>query len=102
MMGGKVQKQFDKALQNVLANLKDEDVPHNAKRKITINFEFTADEERMELNVEAEVKSRLVPQNTLASRYWIEQYEDEVTVEELTSNIRGQMQVDIETGEIHE
>lgn len=102
MMGGKVQKQFDKAVQSVLLNMKDEDVPYKAKRRITINMDFTVDEDRMEVDVEAEVKAKLVPQNTLTSRYWIEQYHDEIIVEELTSNIRGQLQVDIETGEIHE
>lgn len=102
MMGGKVQQQFDNALQSVLLNLKDEDVPHKAKRKITINFNFTTDEDRMELEVEAEVKAKLVPQNTLASRYWIEQEYDEITIEELKSNIKGQLQIDSETGEIHE
>ena len=100
MMDGQVQRKFDKALQSVLRNMADEDIPSEPKRKITIEMKFEEDEDRKEIYVEVEVKTKLVPQANTAAKYWIEEHGDEISIEELKADIRGQMHIDPITGEV--
>lgn len=102
MMGGHIQKKFEKALHSVLQNLADKDIPSDPKRKITIEMKFEEDEDRREVSVEVEVKTKLVPQTTTRSRFWIEEDGDDIRIEELTTDIKGQLFINAETGEVME
>lgn len=102
MMGGTIQSKFNKALELVMINLQDEEIPSDKKRKITIELTFAEDEKRQLLNIDAEVKTKLVPQDTTSKKYWMSNEYGEIVLEEAEDIIRGQMQIDRDTGEIHE
>ena len=102
MMDGTIQRKFNKALEMVMLNLQDEEIPTDKKRKITIELTFSEDENRQLLHVEAEVKTKLVPQDTTSKKYWMSKEYGDVVLEEADDRIRGQMQIDQETGEIRE
>lgn len=102
MMDGTIQRKFNKALELVMMNLQDEEIPSDKKRKISIELTFSEDEKRQLLHIEAEVKTKLVPQDTTSKKYWMSREYDEIVLEEADDRIMGQLEIDRDTGEIRE
>ena len=102
--GGSIQEQFQKAVGQVLENMKDINTSYKDKRKITIEMEFKQNEQRTDVKVGIKTTTKLaasVPVETSLS-VAKDLKTGEIIAEEYGKQIRGQTKFDPETGEILE
>ncbi|MFC5630108.1 MULTISPECIES: hypothetical protein [Streptococcus] len=98
---GGLQEKLDNELEKVFDNILDLNTEAKAKRKITITLTMSSNEERTVVDTIMEVKSKLAPQNGVATTILIGRDFDtgQVHANELKSTVPGQMYWD-ENGEI--
>ena len=101
--GGALVEQVDSEIKRVLANIMDPNTDPLKKRKIIITLEFNPAEDRDISDVSFTTKSALVPAKPISTRIVFEKYGVDIAVEELSKGaLKGQYQVDYETGEVNE
>ncbi|HFH7724547.1 hypothetical protein AX265_05860 [Streptococcus agalactiae] len=98
---GGLQEKLDNELEQVFDNILDLNTEAKAKRKITITLTMSSNEERTVVDTIMEVKSKLAPQNGVATTILVGLDYDtgQVHANELKSTVPGQMYFD-ENGEI--
>ncbi|HGD4835105.1 TPA: hypothetical protein ACIPVX_001133 [Streptococcus agalactiae] len=98
---GGLQEKLDNELEQVFNNILDLNTEAKAKRKITITLTMSSNEERTVVDTIMEVKSKLAPQNGVATTILVGRDYDtgQVHANELKSTVPGQMYFD-ENGEI--
>ncbi|GAA0057894.1 hypothetical protein GE023_005210 [Streptococcus canis] len=98
---GGLQEKLDNELEKVFDNILDLNTEAKAKRKITIELIMSSNEERTVVDTTMTVKSKLVPQNGVATTILVGRDYDtgQVHANELKSTVPGQMYFD-ENGEI--
>lgn len=98
---GGLQEKLDNELEQVFDNILDLNTEAKAKRKITITLTMSSNEERTVVDTIMEVKSKLAPQNGVATTILVGRDYDtgQVHANELKSTVLGQMYFD-ENGEI--
>ncbi|AER21697.1 TPA: hypothetical protein U1405_000036 [Streptococcus suis] len=98
---GGLQEKLDKELEKVFDNILDLNTEAKAKRKITIELVMSSNEERTVVDTTMTVKSKLAPQNGVATTILVGRDYDTgmVHANELKSTVPGQMYFD-ENGEI--
>lgn len=104
LANGSIQEQFQKAVGQVLENMKDINTSYKDKRKITIEIEFKQDEMRSDVEVGIKTTTKLaasVPVKTALS-IAKDLKTGEIIAEEYGKQVRGQTRFDPETGEIFE
>lgn len=57
--GGMLQEKFEQSFERVIENMQDVNTPYKDKRKIGIEFVFTQNEERDDVNVEIKIAEKL-------------------------------------------
>ena len=98
---GGLQEKLDNELEKVFDNILDLNTEAKAKRKITIELIMSSNEERTVVDTTMTVKSKLAPQNGVATTILVGRDFDtgQVHANELKSTVPGQMYFD-ENGEI--
>lgn len=98
---GGLQEKLDNELGKVFDNILDLNTEAKAKRKITIELVMSSNEERTVVDTTMTVKSKLAPQNGVATTILVGRDFDtgQVHANELKSTVPGQMYFD-ENGEI--
>ncbi|QJD61102.1 hypothetical protein [Streptococcus dysgalactiae] len=98
---GGLQEKLDNELEQVFDNILDLNTEAKAKRKITIELIMSSNEERTVVDTTMTVKSKLAPQNGVATTILVGRDYDtgQVHANELKSTVPGQMYFD-ENGEI--
>lgn len=98
---GGLQEKLDNELEKVFDNILDLNTEAKAKRKITVTLTMSSNEERTVVDTTMEVKSKLAPQNGVATTILVGRDLDtgQVHANELKSTAPGQMYFD-ENGEI--
>lgn len=98
---GGLQEKLDNELEKVFDNILDLNTEAKAKRKITIELIMSSNEERTVVDTTMTVKSKLAPQNGVATTILVGRDYDtgQVHANELKSTVPGQMYFD-ENGEI--
>ncbi|HFZ6690620.1 TPA: hypothetical protein ACGPSI_002098 [Streptococcus agalactiae] len=98
---GGLQEKLDNELEQVFDNILDLNTEAKAKRKITITLTMSSNEERTVVDTIMEVKSKLAPQNGVATTILVGRDYDtgQAHANELKSTVPGQMYFD-ENGEI--
>ncbi len=101
---GALVEQVDSEIKRVLANIMDPNTDFKKKRKITITLEFAPHEDRDISDVSFSTKSTIIPTKPISTRIVFEKDGNgEIAVEELSKGaLKGQSQIDYETGEIKE
>ena len=102
IVGGAVQERFNHSFEKVIENLLDENTPFKNKREINIKIKFTQNETRDDVRAEILVSEKLAPQGTLSTSFAIgkDLKTGKVFADEYGKQLRGQISVDTETGEI--
>lgn len=59
---GAIQEKIEKEVERIMSNILDLDTDATKKRKLTITIDFTPDENRQVLSLDAQVKSTVAPQ----------------------------------------
>ena len=104
LTGGALQEKFDRAMESVVNNMQDPNTPGKVKRAITIKLVFEQAEDRNDAAVNISVETKLAPVKPIATRMAVgkDLATGEVFAQEYGSQIRGQMSMDANTGEIQE
>lgn len=103
--GGALSERANKAIQQVLENIKDPNTDHKIKRKVTLELTFITGESREMSDVSVIAKTKLAPQKPVSSIILIDRNVDgEVLGSEYKTQMEGQqvMVVEPETGEVLE
>ena len=95
IVGGAVQERFNHSFEKVIENLLDENTPYKNKRE-------TQNETRDDVRAEILVSEKLAPQGTLSTSFAIgkDLKTGKVFADEYGKQLRGQISIDSETGEI--
>jgi hypothetical protein len=92
---------FARALEEVLANIKDPDTPAEAKRTITLKFEFVPHEDRQggrnEASVSVACTSKLAAPNPASGFLFVSREKGEVVA--YTNDVQ-QEEIDLRSGEV--
>lgn len=64
---GAIQEKIEKEVELIMSNILDLDTDATKKRKLTITIDFTPDENRQVISLDAQVKSTLAPQVSVAT-----------------------------------
>ena len=98
---GGLQEKLDKELEKVFNNILDLNTEAKAKRQVTITLTMSANEDRTVVDTILGVKTKLAPQNAVATTILVGRDYDTglVHANELKSTVPGQMYFD-ENGEI--
>lgn len=64
---GAIQEKIEKEVERIMSNILDLDTDATKKRKLTIAIDFTPDENRQVISLDAQVKSALAPQVSVAT-----------------------------------
>ncbi|HEM5080798.1 TPA: hypothetical protein U1209_000766 [Streptococcus suis] len=93
---GGLQEKLDHELEKVFDNILDLNTEAKAKRKVTITLTMFANEERTVVDTVMDVKSKLAPQNGVATTILVGRDYDtgRVHANELKSSVPGQMYFD--------
>ncbi|HEL2598876.1 hypothetical protein ACYKKI_03675 [Streptococcus suis] len=93
---GGLQEKLDHELEKVFDNILDLNTEAKAKRKVTITLTMSANEERTVVDTVMDVKSKLAPQNGVATTILVGRDYDtgRVHANELKSSVPGQMYFD--------
>lgn len=96
---GALQEKFEREMDRVLENLLDPNTAPDKKRKVQINMSFVTDDNREMVDMEAEVKSTLVPQKTVTTKILFGEDDEGIVANELKSGAPGQTYIDPEDGQ---
>lgn len=98
---GGLQEKFIQELEKVTENILDINTEAKKKRTVTITLTYLPNENRDAVSVYSEVKSKLVPQDGVATTLLVGRNSDTGLIEanELKSGVRGQTYFD-ENGEV--
>lgn len=101
---GALVEQVDSEIKRVLNNIIDPNTDALKKRKITVTIEFKPTEDRDISDINFTAKSTLVPAKPISTRIVFEKdSRGNIAMEELSKGaMKGQTQIDYETGEIKE
>lgn len=93
LVGGALQEKFAKSFEKVIDNLQDMNTSFKAKRKITIQLDFTQNENRDDVAVNVNVVEKLAPQAPMETKFYIgkDLNTGDVYAEEYGKQIKGQM-----------
>lgn len=100
--GGAVEELFKNDLEKVIDNIADINTSDKAARKLTIEFKFVPMEGRDLVGVEVKTKTTLAPTEGTKTKMVLNMDGDVLVAAEYNNQIKGQMRVDEETGEILE
>lgn len=89
---GAVQEKIEKEVERIMSNILDLDTDATKKRKLTITIDFTPDESRQVLSLDAQVKSTIAPQVSVGTTMLAGRNMDTGLIEarELSSGAPGQ------------
>lgn len=98
---GAIQEKIEKEVELIMSNILDLDTDATKKRKLTITIDFTPDENRQVISLDAQVKSALVPQVSVATTMLAGRNMDTgfIEAQELKSHTPGQTFID-DSGEL--
>lgn len=99
---GAVEELFKNDLEKVIDNIADLNTSDKAARKLTIEFKFVPMEGRDLVGVEVKTKTTLAPTEGTKTKMVINTEGNVLVAAEYSNQIKGQMRVDEETGEILE
>lgn len=99
---GAVEELFKNDLEKVIDNIADLNTSDKAARKLTIEFKFIPMEGRDLVGVEVKTKTTLAPTEGTKTKMVINTEGNVLVAAEYSNQIKGQMRVDEETGEILE
>lgn len=71
--GGELQVKAERAIQDVMKNLKDTNTPWKNKRKVQITLCFTQNEERDDVTCDISVEKKLASAKPTSTKFAIEQ-----------------------------
>jgi len=96
MSNGGVQEKFEQELKKVSENIIDPNTDAKKKRSITITLTYAPNENRDAISVDAEIKSKLVPQNGVSTTLLVGRNSNTGSIEanELKSGAKGQTYFD--------
>ncbi len=99
VVGGALQEKFNKAFERVIENLQDPNTSFKVKRKIIIQFDFLQNESRDDVHAEVNVIEKLAPQAPMQTAFSTGKnlVTGEVYAEEYGKQIKGQMNIDLNT-----
>lgn len=102
MVGGALQAKFAHSFEKVMENMLDPNMPYKDKREIVIKMKFAQNEARDNIATEITVKEKLASQSALIAQFSVSKdlRTGEIMVEEYGKQLKGQIEVDAETGEI--
>lgn len=101
--GGALSEKFNIGLKEVLENIADPNTETKKKRKLTVELNFTPDDERELSLVDITVKTKLVPNVPVATKIIIDQDgQGGIVASEYQNRLKGQqyIKIDEETGEV--
>ena len=98
--GGAVEELFKNDLEKVIDNIADPNTSDKAARKLSIEFKFVPMEGRDLVGVEVKTKTTLAPTEGTKTKMVISAEGDMLVAAEYNTQIKGQMRVNEETGEI--
>lgn len=93
---GAVQEKIEKEVERIMSNVLDLDTDATKKRKLTITIDFTPDENRQVIGIDAQVKSTVAPQVSVGTTMLAGRNMDTGFIEarELNSGTPGQTFID--------
>lgn len=93
---GAIQEKIEKEVERIMSNILDLDTDATKKRKLTITIDFTPDENRQVLSLDAQVKSTVAPQVSVGTTMLAGRNMDTGFIEarELGSGTPGQTFID--------
>lgn len=95
MAGGSFEERMDVEMAKVIQNIMDPNTKATAKRKITMEFEITPDEDRSRFAVVVSAKSRLAPLHPVGTSLCVTSDENgEMIIAEMVPQIPGQVKID--------
>ena len=100
---GILEEKANAGYQEVLENLMDRNTEPHIKRKLTLELDFTTDDERDITIVDVKSKVKLAPRKSVVTKILMEKDSNgKVVAREYNNQIKGQtfIEVDEETGEI--
>ena len=98
--GGAVEELFKNDLGKIIDNIADPNTSDKAARKLSIEFKFVPMEGRDLVGVEVKTKTTLAPTEGTKTKMVISTEGDMLVAAEYNNQIKGQMRLDEETGEI--
>lgn len=101
MARGAFMEIFDAEMSKVLDNILDPNTKATGKRKLSVEFTFTPDDNRQTIGVTFQCKPKLEPINPAVTSLYVtgEMGTGEVTAVEMVPNIPGQLNLDMEEQE---
>lgn len=93
---GAVQEKLERAVKQVMLNIQDPNTEFKPKRKVTIEFEFEANERRDVIDTNVTVKTKLAPEISVGTTVITGRDENTgfIVAKELKSGIPGQTYID--------
>lgn len=102
LAGGAVQELFDNDLEKVIDNIADPNTSDKVARKLTIEFKFLPAGDRELVGLEIKTKTTLAPVEGTKTKMVIGKDGNVLIAAEYNNQIKGQVKIDEETGEILE
>lgn len=104
--GGALSQQVSRAINQVMRNMQDVNTPSKDKRKVTVDLTFEQDEQREDVQVVINVKTKFSSTIPSKTKFYVGKDLDtgEVEFEEYGNKdtMKGQMEMNQTTGEIEE
>lgn len=96
MARGAFEEVFDAEMSKVLDNILDPNTKATAKRKLSLTFIFTPDDNRQTIGVSLNIKPSLEPTNPVVTSLYVtsDVGTGEVAAVEMVPNIPGQLTID--------
>ena len=96
MARGAFEEVFDAEMSKVLDNILDPNTKATAKRKLSLTFIFTPDDNRQTIGVSLNIKPSLEPTNPVVTSLYVtsDAGTGEVAAVEMVPNIPGQLTID--------
>lgn len=96
LVGGDLQKKFEKSFEKVIENLQDLNTPFKTKRKIAITISFEQSEDRDNISASIDVTEKLAPQLGMKTKFFVGRdcMTGEMVVRELKKQVDGQISMD--------
>lgn len=92
ILGGKFPERFQKAVQQLIDNMRDPNTPADASRKITFEFTFRPTEDRQTAAVMLETKMKLASMEGVAGTIYVSKAEG--SLKAYTRDVRQEMMFD--------
>lgn len=91
--------EFEKAIENIL----DPNTEPSKPRSVIVELVLKSDQWRERISVECKTKSKLVPAGSVGTALLVGKTKDgSIVAQELVAQNEGQLEVDPDTGEIHD